>query len=267
MRNKVLALWDRLYLTVPMEIGDGSVEPGIEGTPGGKLTVEGGIDFSSAAILKIEIGNGEADELEVPTGTASLGGSVVPILTDNTIPPPGSSFTILYGPTVTGVFDFIDHSRLPAGASFAATYAPTTAILVSQAPPATTTLAEWEGRNFSIDDLLDDLISGPDADPDKDGLKNQQEYLHGLPPKAPGLSPVELSGSGPGYIEITFPWLKAAQDGEFSPQLSGNLTGFQDTAYTVVAETDEGAITRYTLRVPFSTAPAFVRLRTQIVSE
>ena len=43
--------------------------------------------------------------------------------------------------------------------------------------------AGWSESQFSAEELRDELVSGDDADPDQDGLKNWQEYLHGSDPK------------------------------------------------------------------------------------
>ncbi|WP_435894502.1 S8 family serine peptidase [Oceaniferula spumae] len=41
----------------------------------------------------------------------------------------------------------------------------------------------WKSEHFTEAELLDELISGDDADPDQDGLKNWQEYLHMSDPR------------------------------------------------------------------------------------
>jgi hypothetical protein len=44
------------------------------------------------------------------------------------------------------------------------------------------TFEEWQSCQFSLAQLTDTTISGPDADPDGDGLTNFNEYLAGTPP-------------------------------------------------------------------------------------
>jgi phospholipase/lecithinase/hemolysin len=83
---------------------------------------------------------------------------------------------------------------------------------------AATPFALWQNNQFTTQELANPLISGPTADPDGDGLDNDQEYLFGLPPKAGNPSPspaVALSGNqitlsftakiatGPGYTGLT----------------------------------------------------------------
>jgi hypothetical protein len=44
-------------------------------------------------------------------------------------------------------------------------------------------LQGWRQDNFTPAELADALVSGDDADPDRDGLRNWQEFLHGSDPK------------------------------------------------------------------------------------
>jgi hypothetical protein len=78
--------------------------------------------------------------------------------------------------------------------------------------------ALWQNNQFTTQELSNPLVSGTSADPDGDGLTNDQEYLFGLPPKTSNPSPspaVNLSGNqitlsftammatGPGYNGLT----------------------------------------------------------------
>ena len=99
-------------------------------------------------------------------------------------------------------------------ASNAAGNADSNAATVTPAAP----FALWQNNQFTPQELANPLISGPTADPDGDGLTNDQEYLFGLPPKAGNPSPsptIALSGNqitlsfnavlatGPGYSGLT----------------------------------------------------------------
>jgi hypothetical protein len=58
-------------------------------------------------------------------------------------------------------------------------------------------VATWKSRHFSSAQLADAAISGDNQDPDGDGLKNWQEYLHSSHPldsRSRGMSPVTMEG-------------------------------------------------------------------------
>ena len=99
-------------------------------------------------------------------------------------------------------------------ASNAAGSADSNAATVTPATP----FALWQNSQFTLQELANPSISGPTADPDGDGLTNDQEYLFGLPPKVGNPSPspaIALSGNqitlsftamiatGPGYAGLT----------------------------------------------------------------
>ena len=46
----------------------------------------------------------------------------------------------------------------------------------------------WAGRNFTVAELANPSISGPDATPAGDGLTNLMKYALGLPPKTPSVT-------------------------------------------------------------------------------
>ena len=49
----------------------------------------------------------------------------------------------------------------------------------------TATFALWQQSKFTAAELASAALSGPDADPDQDGIVNLLEYAFGLEPKSP----------------------------------------------------------------------------------
>ena len=84
------------------------------------------------------------------------------------------------------------------------------------------TFVIWQSNHFTLEQLADELISGPAADPDGDGISNAQEYFYGLPPFVSGPPPLPdlTSGvrftaklaSGPGYAGLTRHYALEAAD-------------------------------------------------------
>ncbi|NJM37638.1 MAG: hypothetical protein HC845_07165 [Akkermansiaceae bacterium] len=59
----------------------------------------------------------------------------------------------------------------------------------------------WKAAIFTTAEAADPLISGPTADPDGDGVSNQNEFIYGTAPKVPGTVP----NAAVSFQEIKFP--------------------------------------------------------------
>ena len=64
-----------------------------------------------------------------------------------------------------------------------------TVMPASELPPFKGSFDDWRHIYFSIAQQSDPNVSGPDADPDGDGLVNQEEYEEGLNPNLPDQEP------------------------------------------------------------------------------
>ena len=85
--------------------------------------------------------------------------------------------------------------------------------------------AAWQAQNFTSAELLDPLLSGPDADPDRDGLTNLQEYALGTNPKAAtpaGERPVAGRDAN-GRATLIYHRARSATDVTFAPEISSGL--------------------------------------------
>ncbi len=125
--------------------------------------------------------------------------------------------------------------------------------------PSTT----WRNANFTPAEQADPLISGPDADPDRDGLKNLLENAFKLPPKSPSASPMQISDFAADAIFVTFPLNVDATDIAVTVQHSADLAAWGSTGVTYESLGVAGGVQTIRARVPRLSGPSvkqFVRV-------
>jgi uncharacterized delta-60 repeat protein len=85
----------------------------------------------------------------------------------------------------------------------------------------------WQLTNFTPSELANPLISGPDADPDNDGLKNAVEYALGLSPKVANSNGrpfgALMNVTGTNYLTITFRRRVPVFDLQYLPRTTNAL--------------------------------------------
>lgn len=81
----------------------------------------------------------------------------------------------------------------------------------------------WRASHFTSSELSDSSISGPNADPDHDGLSNLVEYALGSVPKTTSLMATPQVNVNNGRITITFTHNTAATDVTLSVLGTDNL--------------------------------------------
>ncbi len=139
-----------------------------------------------------------------------------------------------------------------------------TALLQGSVSPTDPPFTQWRMVKFTEAELTDPQISGPEADPDHDGLVNLLEYAFGSEPRS-AASRVSLIPSLDGdYGHITYRHSKAAGGAVILPESSGDLKTWSSPGLTEVGRIDRGTYWEVTVRdaVPFSEANhRFLRLR------
>ncbi len=136
----------------------------------------------------------------------------------------------------------------------------------SVAVNVTTTFALWQQAKFTPAELADASISGPNADPDQDGIVNLLEYAFGLEPKVPNANAAPTGAITNGYFTLTYDQFKAATDLTFTVETSNDLVTWNSGPawFTSVQTIDNGPTQTVTVRQtsPVSSASvSFVRLK------
>jgi len=181
------------HISLVASAGKGSAFSGWEGDALGQLSqttilMDGNksiqANFSSSANLQVLLrGNGRVDGIN-DSGSYSVG-SLVQLTA-----------------TPADGWEFSGWSGAAAGPN-------ATANITMDSPKAVTAkfvlpVVQWKNKKFNAAELLDIAISGDDADPDHDGLKNWQEYLHGSDPKNAASKGVLSLKVGGGWLYVIY---------------------------------------------------------------
>jgi hypothetical protein len=178
------------------------------------------------------------------TAIAAGGGHSVALKSDGQVVVWGSQTTVPAG--------------LPGVTAIAAGYNHTLALIGPAAPLTfTLTFASWQASEFTPTELPDPDISGPDADPDMDGLKNIIEFAFGLNPK----SGVSLQVPQAQRIGVDF-GVTFTEPARITGVTYGAEWSTTMTAGSWLSMTDTGSGGTHTFSVPTSShSEMFMRLK------
>ncbi len=243
--------------------GNVVVDPGGTLAPGnspGTITV-GSLALAASANLLIEIGGtiqGTSYDFVNVLGNATLGGNLMVSLTSGFTPSPGNSFMILSaGGALGGSFDNIPSGtrlHIPDGSgSFMVNYAGSNIALSSFLQPAATFTA-WQNSHFTALQLADPTISGPNADPDHDGLPNLLEYAFNADPTNPLSSNRPITSLDPTYLSLTYTKILSATDLTYTVEQSTTLGQWDVVAPVNQILTDNGFVQTIKAQVPRTNA-------------
>ncbi len=127
---------------------------------------------------------------------------------------------------------------------------------------------DWQSSHFTTEEIADATISGPQADPDGDGVANFLEYAFGLDPMTPAREGLPVLNTaridGADYLSLSFSRLKTSDDLTYVVEVSSDLARWSPLGATVQTVVDRGEREIVTVRdsVPVgSVAQRFLRVR------
>jgi hypothetical protein len=198
------------------------------GYPLGRLSISGTLNLGANSNTVIQIGGKAAgtnyDQVSA-SGAVTIAGNLEVQLSNST-PSVGDTFTILAAGSWTGTFAMFCGPALGARRTLRPNYGATDVVLSVE---LIATYAEWKCSRFTFDEQSNPLISGPLADPDRDGIPNEIEYFFATEPKDPNsIGRVEISivteADSKRYFRLTFPRAQGVTDVNFTVERTADLS-------------------------------------------
>jgi len=198
------------------------------------------------------------------TGGTAVSGSDYNAIAGNVVIPSGTNSTVV---TITPVPDALAEGdrtvtlSLNTDLAYSVGSAGSDTVIIHDKP-----FDGWRYNHFTSSELNVSMTSGPNADPDGDGISNLMEYALNLDPKVPGSSGLPVAAVENGMLTLSYTQVKAATDISYIPEISTDLvTWNQGSGYLSMLQTT-GSGTTQTVKVGSlispSTAPKqFIRLR------
>lgn len=205
----------------------------------GTATLSGGLAVTTTSVTGAQAGVAFSQTLSAAGGQSPYRWAVV-----SGGLPPGltlSATGVLGGtPTAVGGFSFTVQATDAANAK--ATQALTMSV-------SSASFAAWTAQHFTPAEQGNPAVSGPDADPDGDGLSNYLEYALGRDPRVANASGATLvtverdPATGSSYLTLTYHRLKAPREFTCHLETADLLGAWTEDATRVTAEsvvTDDG---------------------------
>jgi hypothetical protein len=199
----------------------------------------------------------------IVAGTASPGGDYTAISGSVTIPSGTNATTIAILPisNQTPVGDLTVTVTLSTDPAYAVGSSGAATVTIHDTP-----YNQWLLNYFTQADLGNPAVSGPSADPDRDGISNLMEYALNLKPKSPDIAGLPSVSISNGALTLSYTQVKSATDITYTPEVSTDLVSWHSgPGYTSVIQTSDHGTTQ-TVTVasqlsPNSSPRQFIRLR------
>ena len=124
-----------------------------------------------------------------------------------------------------------------------------------------TGFALWQSDHFTASELVDPAVSGPNADPDGDGLPNLLEYALGLEPWGPGTTGLPTISLNAMNLVLTYTRPVSVTDVTYAVEVSTDLTTWTTVGVTHEFVSSSAGIETWRGLYPRGSLPrAFLRL-------
>ncbi len=185
-------------------------------------------------------------------GTATLDGALTVSPLEGFEPQVGDAVRIVNVSSVSGSFATENLPAIGGGArTFEVVYEEASVVL-NVVPLTGQSYDEWKTENFTPEELEDPEISGPDADPEGDGISNAMEYGFGSDPWIRELAPVRMgtvADAGVTFVTLTYPASTTAADAVFGVRSSANRSAWTVETTEEIERIPTGGVDEVTLKV------------------
>ncbi len=212
--------------------------------------------------------------------SATVAGKLSIRLQDDYEPMSGNTFTLITADSLSGAFDSVrvfegsvNNPPISRTVKVDLSYTPTSVVAMVE-PVLVESYDDWSDLVFSEEEQADELISGPDANPDGDYMSNGDESLFGGDPLAPDGSPVsfdlgDVNAAGGIQISATFNVAGDITDRDWFFETSSNMKDWSEASVTETIMQDMGDFSQMTVEfdepIP-NTGSTFVRLKSRAIS-
>lgn len=162
----------------------------------------------------------EFDFLEVG-GTVTLNGKLTLKLIDDFVPVDDATFMFIEADNVAGNFAEIDQTEMGRMRRFSIE-TDASGVIARAQTISISSYSEWSGIFFTPVQLADPSVSGPEADPEGDGLNNLMEYVTGGNPLGWDRNPLRYEE---GILSLR--WARGVDDWTWGLETSTNMRSWQ----------------------------------------
>ncbi len=258
----------RILAATPPLANPSAGGPSISSDPAssGSLTINGDYTQLEGGFLELGLGGSNPDDYDqlIVNGTANLDGVLKIDFLEGMAPIDGALYNPLVANSFSGAFDKVIADVSSSRIQFDVVV-DNGGVKATASVQEFATFVAWQSAVFTADQLADDSISGPQADPDQDSMMNLLEYaLDGNPLLADidGLVSVEFEHEADGdFLIAEFPWANGMIDIGYRLQTSSDLANWSDTPSEEIASQDLGVVKNVTLKANLPAGDAqFARL-------